>query len=92
MRATVAAVLVAAVAVCVLSLGASVEGGKWPLRAPHRDSVPPTFDCAMRKLAYAYGKKLLPRVSRRDPGSHTEGGRERERRGKVCLCVICVCV
>ena len=34
---------------------------------PHRPDgsvvggVPPSFDCAMRKAAYAYGKKLLPR-------------------------------
>lgn len=49
-------------AFCVLCGGAAL-GGKWPLRAPHREDVPPTFDCAMRKLAYAFGKTLLPRVS-----------------------------
>lgn len=37
---------------------------KWPLRGrqEHIDGVPASFDCAMRKLAYAYGKKLLPRM------------------------------
>lgn len=37
---------------------------KWPLRGPahHVDSVPSSFDCGMRKLAYTYGKKLIPRM------------------------------
>jgi len=37
---------------------------KWPLRGPskHLAGVPASFDCGMRKLAYAYGKKLLPRM------------------------------
>lgn len=37
---------------------------KWPLRgpSPHVDGVPASFDCGMRKLAYTYGKKLLPRM------------------------------
>jgi hypothetical protein len=39
---------------------------KWPLRGARTDaqfpSVPASFDCSMRKLAYAYGKKLLPRM------------------------------
>jgi len=30
------------------------------------DGVPASFDCAMRKLAYAYGKQLLPRQGRFD--------------------------
>ena len=33
---------------------------KWPLH-DHVGVVPASFDCRMRKLAYAYGKKLLPR-------------------------------
>jgi len=41
----------------VLVLG--VEA-RWPLRAGHE--VPASFDCEMRKLAYAYGRKLLPRL------------------------------
>jgi hypothetical protein len=35
---------------------------KWPLRAPHRNDVPASFDCEMRKAAYSYGKHLLPRL------------------------------
>lgn len=37
---------------------------KWPLRGLQEqlEGVPASFDCAMRKLAYAYGKKLLPRM------------------------------
>ena len=34
---------------------------KWPLRAPHAGDVPASFDCAMRKAAYAYGKSLISR-------------------------------
>lgn len=38
--------------------------GKWPLRgpSPHVDGVPASFDCSVRKLAYTYGKKLIPRM------------------------------
>lgn len=48
--------------VLVYLCGASAS--KWPLRgkAEHLQNVPPAFDCGMRKLAYAYGKKLLPRM------------------------------
>lgn len=37
---------------------------KWPLRGQpkHVDAVPASFDCEMRKLAYEYGKKLIPRM------------------------------
>ncbi|CAJ1407030.1 unnamed protein product [Effrenium voratum] len=37
---------------------------KWPLRGKESyvNNVPASFDCEMRKLAYAYGKKLLPRM------------------------------
>lgn len=37
---------------------------KWPLRSnpEHSNEVPASFDCSMRKLAYEYGKKLLPRM------------------------------
>merc|ERR1711871_1074923 len=42
-------------------LWAAPCSAKWPLRARHADDVPASFDCAMRKLAYAYGKKLVPR-------------------------------
>ena len=35
---------------------------KWPLGAPHATSVPASFDCAMRKAAYNYGRKLIPRL------------------------------
>mmetsp|Transcript_735 Transcript_735/g.1309 ORF Transcript_735/g.1309 Transcript_735/m.1309 type:complete len:790 (-) Transcript_735:142-2511(-) len=37
---------------------------KWPLRGKpeHLSGVPASFDCGMRKLAYDYGKKLLPRM------------------------------
>ena len=37
----------------------------WPLHA--QDAVPASFDCAMRKAAYAYGKKLLPRMGAFEP-------------------------
>ena len=42
-------------------LAAAADAAKWPLRAPHADSVPATFDCAMRKAAYDFGRKLIPR-------------------------------
>jgi len=44
-------------------LAAGVDA-KWPLRGKqeHVQGVPASFDCGMRKLAYAYGKKLLPRM------------------------------
>lgn len=35
----------------------------WPARAPHRQAVPRSFDCAMRRAAYAYGATLLPRLA-----------------------------
>jgi len=34
---------------------------KWPLRGKHRNDVPDSFDCAVRKAAYSYGKKIIPR-------------------------------
>ena len=40
---------------------------KWPLRAPHAASVPASFDCAMRKAAYAFGQKLMPRLGAFEP-------------------------
>eukprot|EP00930_Biecheleria_cincta_P022721 TRINITY_DN16550_c0_g1_i1.p1 TRINITY_DN16550_c0_g1~~TRINITY_DN16550_c0_g1_i1.p1 ORF type:complete len:805 (-),score=124.45 TRINITY_DN16550_c0_g1_i1:431-2791(-) len=47
----------------ILSLFPAVLA-KWPLRGrqEHLEGVPASFDCAMRKLAYAYGKQLLPRM------------------------------
>mmetsp|Transcript_5666 Transcript_5666/g.13013 ORF Transcript_5666/g.13013 Transcript_5666/m.13013 type:complete len:787 (+) Transcript_5666:23-2383(+) len=50
-----------AVVSCLLAV--SVQA-KWPLRgkSEHVEGVPASFDCKMRKLAYAYGKKLLPRM------------------------------
>ena len=42
-------------------LAAAADAAKWPLGAPHADSVPATFDCAMRKAAYDFGRKLIPR-------------------------------
>eukprot|EP01065_Artemidia_motanka_P026800 TRINITY_DN32038_c0_g1_i1.p1 TRINITY_DN32038_c0_g1~~TRINITY_DN32038_c0_g1_i1.p1 ORF type:complete len:933 (+),score=311.52 TRINITY_DN32038_c0_g1_i1:85-2799(+) len=59
------AVVPAAVAALLLPAHAS----KWPLRRPGEsvkdftdvDAVPASFDCGMRKLAYQYGKQLLPR-------------------------------
>jgi hypothetical protein len=34
----------------------------WPHeRQVHETGVPPSFDCAMRKLAYSYGKQQIPR-------------------------------
>lgn len=37
---------------------------KWPLRGKESyvNNVPASFDCEMRKLAYAYGKKLPGRL------------------------------
>jgi len=35
---------------------------KWPLRAPHAPDVPASFDCAMRKAAYTFGRTLIPRL------------------------------
>ena len=40
---------------------------KWPLRAPHADSVPASFDCAVRKAAYDFGRKTLPRLGAFEP-------------------------
>ena len=43
-------------------LAAPVAAATWPhARQVHAQDVPASFDCAMRKLAYAYGKKLVPR-------------------------------
>ena len=47
--------------VTALALVAGADA-KWPLRSPHADAVPPTFDCAMRKAAYSFGQKTLPRL------------------------------
>ena len=44
-----------------VGLVAGATPDHWPLRAPHADGVPASFDCAMRQLAYAYGKQLAPR-------------------------------
>jgi hypothetical protein len=44
----------------LLLLGAAAAA-KWPLRAPHAADVPASFDCAMRKAAYAFGRRTLPR-------------------------------
>ena len=43
--------------------------GKWPMRATPEgfESVPTSFDCAMRKFAYEHGKKLLPRTGSFEP-------------------------
>ena len=41
---------------------AAGSSNKWPIRAPHADKVPASFDCEMRKAAYDYGRKLLPRL------------------------------
>ena len=46
----------------MLALSSAFLAAKWPLRAPHRDQVPAGFDCEMRKAAYAFGKKTLPRL------------------------------
>jgi len=40
----------------------AAAAAKWPLRAPHADSVPATFDCALRKAAYDFGRKLISRL------------------------------
>eukprot|EP00439_Symbiodinium_sp_Y106_P028646 s1569_g3.t1 len=42
---------------------------KWPLRGQpkHVDAVPASFDCEMRKMAYEYGKKLIPRMGAFEP-------------------------
>merc|ERR1711865_366209 len=47
--------------VAVLAVLSVAHAEKWPLRAAHKDAVPPSFDCAMRKAAYSFGKKLIPR-------------------------------
>ena len=47
---------------------AVVFGARWPYSARDGRSVaedmgvPASFDCGMRKLAYSYGKQLLPRM------------------------------
>jgi len=53
----------AAAAVAVAVACQTGSASKWPLRGKpeHIEGVPPSFDCGMRKLAYEYGKKLLPR-------------------------------
>ena len=35
---------------------AAGSSNKWPIRAPHADKVPASFDCEMRKAAYDYGR------------------------------------
>jgi hypothetical protein len=40
----------------------AASGAKWPLRALHAPDVPASFDCAMRKAAYTFGRKLMPRL------------------------------
>eukprot|EP00929_Paragymnodinium_shiwhaense_P049370 TRINITY_DN24907_c0_g1_i1.p1 TRINITY_DN24907_c0_g1~~TRINITY_DN24907_c0_g1_i1.p1 ORF type:complete len:805 (-),score=179.69 TRINITY_DN24907_c0_g1_i1:258-2672(-) len=55
----------AALIVNLLSLGSAEPGHRqWPLRGAesHVSQIPASFDCKVRKLAYAYGKKLLPRM------------------------------
>jgi hypothetical protein len=48
----------------LLALLAAPAAAKWPHeRQAHEQEVPASFDCAVRKLAYAYGKKLIPRKS-----------------------------
>lgn len=46
-------------------LALAAFGSSWPIASdtglPHDSGVPPTFDCAMRKAAYDFGKRLLPR-------------------------------
>ncbi|CAB9517687.1 expressed unknown protein [Seminavis robusta] len=44
-----------------LGILSSIQARQWPLRASNKDHVPASFDCEMRKAAYAYGKKLIPR-------------------------------
>ena len=48
----------------VLLAAPMAQGAKWPLRAPHRGDVPASFDCSMRKAAYEFGKKTLPRLGK----------------------------
>jgi hypothetical protein len=47
--------------IIITLLVATVSASKWPLRASHKDDVPASFDCATRKAAFAYGRKVLPR-------------------------------
>eukprot|EP00729_Bicosta_minor_P003417 gene3417-31687_t len=50
--------LLAVLTSCVVAVSA-----KWPhprQGQEHVDNVPASFDCAMRKTAYAYGKQLVP--------------------------------
>lgn len=50
--------------IVIFALLQSCSASKWPLRGKpeHLEGVPASFDCKARKLAYAYGKKLLPRM------------------------------
>lgn len=54
---------------CLPLLVVVVGASKWPLRGPreHVDAIPASFDCGMRKLAYDYGRKLLPRLGAFEP-------------------------
>jgi hypothetical protein len=46
----------------LLTAAVAASASNWPHpRQPHETSVPASFDCAMRKLAYKFGQKLLPR-------------------------------
>lgn len=47
-----------------LALAPAATASKWPLRAPHASGVPASFDCAMRKAAYDYGKMRIPRMGK----------------------------
>eukprot|EP00051_Salpingoeca_urceolata_P028110 m.485050 g.485050 ORF g.485050 m.485050 type:complete len:808 (-) comp23643_c0_seq1:142-2565(-) len=60
--------------IAVFAVVAAVSAAKWPIRqragvdgptttteSVSDEGVPASFDCGMRKLAYAYGQHLLPR-------------------------------
>ena len=54
------------------ALVGSVSAAPWPISVGSGSGssgapVPPSFDCAMRKLAYAHGKQLLPRLGTFEP-------------------------
>jgi hypothetical protein len=48
------------------ALTSTAAAGMWPING-REGAVPPSFDCAMRKLAYAHGKQLLPRLGAFEP-------------------------
>lgn len=58
---------ISAATAAVLLVAPMAQGAKWPLRAPHRGDVPASFDCSMRKAAYEFGKKTLPRLGKFEP-------------------------